>query len=160
VVCSVFVVVGVLLFMGGIREWRIESASVDWPMLQADITRSEIVKAFPVLRRSSIEFAQDVRKVSIRYVVNGRDYNNDFELPAKATNMSARNPGLGLSSSAKNTEHISIYYDPGDPREVVLHPGDKSAAVSGISVGGMLTIIFSMTIFMLVLKLFRPHANG
>ncbi len=48
VACSGFLVTGILLLVGGIREWQIESASVNWPTTQAEITRSEVVKAFQI----------------------------------------------------------------------------------------------------------------
>ena len=69
-------------------------------------------------------------------------------------------PRHGFFSSATSTERITLYYDPDNPRVAVLHPGDETAAVYGMTFGGMLAAIFSMLIFMLAPKLFKPLANG
>jgi len=77
-----------------------------------------------VPRRSGFGFAEDVREVSVRYTVNDTEYNTDFKLPAIAKTVPTPNPRSGLFSTRTNAEHITLYYDPENPREVVLHPGD------------------------------------
>jgi hypothetical protein len=157
VACTGFLATGILLLVGGIREWRIESASVSWPTTQAEITHSEVIKAFPVPRRGAIALAEYRREISVRYAVNGTEYTTDFKLPSGASNTP--NPSQRGFSRATNTEYITLYYNPENPREVVLHPGDQAAAVYGMTLGGTLTVLFSMFVFALGSWLSKPRAN-
>jgi hypothetical protein len=154
------VAIGVLLFIGGIREWKIESASANWPVAEAGITRSEIVRDFSLPPRSGTAFAESVRQVSVRYAANSKEYFAEFKLPASVTSAPTPAPRHGFFSIPTSTERVTVYYNPDNPREVVLHPGDETAAIYGITFGGILAAIFSMLIFVLAPKLFKPHANG
>jgi hypothetical protein len=53
-----------------------------------------------------------------------------------------------------------VYYNPENPREVVLHPGDQAAAVYGVMLGGTLTVLFSMAFFVLASWLSKPSVKG
>jgi len=149
-----------LVFIWGIREWQVESASVNWPTTQAEVTRSQVVKRFLAATRNEIAFAVYDREISLRYTVKGVEYITDFKLPGDASNAPTPNSSYGVSSPASNIEHMALYYDPENPREAVLHPGDKTTAVRGMAVGGMGTVILSMFIFVLASSLFKPGANG
>lgn len=151
VACTGFLITGILLLFGGIREWRIESASVNWPTTQAEITRSEMVKAFPVPRRSAIALVEYHCEISVRYSVNGTEYTTDFRLPSGASNTPI--PSQRGFSRATNTEYITLYYNPENLREGGLHPGDQAAAVYCMTLGGTLTALFSVAIFTLALWL-------
>jgi len=159
VVCTGFVLVGILLLMSGIREWYIGSASVKWPITQGEITRVQIVKGFTGSRQSGIALAVNEREISVRYTVNGAEYASDFKIPADSPQMPpAIHPSAGFSSKT-NLERITLYYDPENPREAVLHPGDQGTAVYGIAFGGMATFIGSMFIFALASWLYKPAAK-
>src|SRR5208283_393507 len=106
IACTGLLVTGILLLVGGIREWHIESASVNWPMTQAEITRSEEVRAFPVPRRRAIAFARYEREVSVRYSLNGVEYTANFKLPDGALKIPTPNPPQSGFSHAANIEYI------------------------------------------------------
>jgi hypothetical protein len=127
-------------------------------MAQAEITRSEVVKAFPFPRRSAIALAEYQREVSARYSINDAEYTTDFKLPIGASNTP--NPSHRGFSPARNIESITLYDNPENPREVVLHPGDQAAAVYGMTLGGTLTVPFSMLVFVMAFKLPRPGGKG
>src|ERR1035438_3489108 len=146
IICAGFVAVGALLFIGGIREWQIESASVNWPVAAPEITRAVIAKDFSLPPRSGTAYAESVRQVSVRYAANSNEYSAEFKLPASITSVPAPTLRHGFFSNATSTERITVYYNPDNPREVVLHPGDETAAIYGITFGGMLAAIFSMLI--------------
>ena len=150
----------ILVFVWGIREWQIESASVNWPAMQAKVTHSQVVRRFLAATRDEIAFAVYDREISLRYTVNGAEYITDFKLPSNASKTPTPNSSYGVPSSAPNTEHITLYYDPENPREAVLHPGDMAAAVRSMAVGGMGIVILSTFILMLASSLSKPGANG
>ncbi len=159
VLCSGFLVVGILLFIGGIREWQIGSASINWPATQAEITHTQMVKGFLAPRRGGITFAENEREISVRYTANGADYTTDFRLPSDASNSSIPNPPHRGFSTANNIEQMTLYYNPENPREVVIHPGDQTTAVYGIAFGGTATVVCSMFIFALASWLSKPGRN-
>ena len=128
-------------------------------MVQGEITRSEVVKAFPVPRRSAIALAEYQREVSVRYSINGAEYTTDLKLPGGASNAPTPNPAHRGFSPATKIESITLYYNAQNPREVVLHPGDQAAAVFGMALGGMLTVLSSMSILVMASKLPRPGAK-
>lgn len=160
VVCCGFVVVGILLLVGGIREWQIQSASVNWPALQAEIIQSEVVKRFYSPPRREITSTRFEREISVRYSVNGAEYSTDFKIPVDTPNAPpANHPYVGFSSKT-NIERVTLYYDPKNPREAVLHPGDQGTAVYGIASGGTFAVLFSMAIFVIASALSNPAARG
>jgi Protein of unknown function (DUF3592) len=160
IACGGFAAVGVLLFIGGIREWQIESASVNWPAAEAEITRAEMVKNFSLPPRSGTAFAESVRQVSVRYAANSKEYTTEFKLPASVISVPTPSPRQGFFSNKTSTERVVVYYNPDNPREVILNPGHETTAIYGMTFGSILAAIFSMLIFVLAPKLFKPLANG
>jgi hypothetical protein len=152
--------VGILLLLGGFRQWQIGSASVTWPTAQAEITRAKLVKRFFAPTLDEIAFAVYDREISVRYTVEGVEYTSDFRLPANESNTPAKNPSRSVTASARDIEHITLYYDPENPHEVVLHPGDQTAAVRGVVCGAITTAVCSLFVFLLGSWLSRHGANG
>jgi hypothetical protein len=159
-VCAWFVIIGVLLLVGGIREWQIESASVNWPSTQAEITHSEVARDIAPPTRFGIGFALNMRQISVSYQVNGARYTADFKISADTVSTSPRNPAHDMFSSPAKVEHLTVYYDPENPRMVVLYPGDQSIALRGVIGGSMAIIIPSMFILLLGSLLSKSVANS
>src|SRR5207245_4649864 len=75
---------GILLAIAGLRDWRRSSASADWPMTEAEITSSKLVKRFIPSGRVSNGGVRYVREISFRYTVNSKEYTSDSTLPLEA----------------------------------------------------------------------------
>ena len=127
-------------------------------MTQGEITGTEMGKKFGWPRRSGMAFAQNGREISVRYTVNGTEYNTEFKLPADAAAMPTPHPRSGLFSTGTKAECVTFYYDPENPHVVVLHPGDRTVAVFSIGTGSVMTVICSMFIF--VLQSGLPRRRG
>ncbi len=158
VACFGFLVISILIFIGGIQEWRISSASVNWPTVQAEITRIVQAKTFPQPRREITSAAYE-RETSVKYTVNGTQYTTDFRLPVGSSNEAA-DPRDSEMGSEGHIDRLTVYYNPGNPREVVLYPGNYAVAVRGVAVGGMGTLICSMLVLLLVSKLSTPRVHS
>src|SRR5438876_5878695 len=78
---------GILLAIAGLRDWRRSSASADWPMTEAEITSSKLVKRFIPSGRVSNGGVRYVREISFRYTVNGREYTD-----RKSTRLNSSHP--------------------------------------------------------------------
>ena len=129
-------------------------------MTQGEVTRAQMVKGFSAPKRSGISFAVYEREISVRYTVNGAEYTSEFRLPADASKAITPNlPHRGFSP-AVSTERVTVYYDPKNPREAILHPGDRANAIYGMVFGGTFTLVFSMFIFVLASRLSKRRVNG
>jgi hypothetical protein len=160
VVCAAFLVGGILLLLGGIREWQIESASVNWPMTQATITHAQTVKGSTGPRRGGYALAIYRRELSVRYTVESIEYTYDFILPAEGSSTLAVDPSRGAMAPTADRDHVTLYYNPENPHEVVLHPGDMYAGLNGMILGGTLTVFFSIFTFVVASRLPKPRAKG
>ena len=129
-------------------------------MTQAEITHAQMVSGFLAPRRIGNTLAVYEREISVRYTVNGTEYTTDFKLPAEGSNKLPEKLSRGVMASAPDSEHIIPYYNPENPREVVLHPGNQATAVFGMAFGGTATVVYSMFIFALASWLSKPSANG
>jgi hypothetical protein len=109
---------------------------------------------------SHLIFTGFEREISVPYSVKGAEYTTDFKIPADAPNKPLADHAYVGFSSKTNIERITIYYDPENPREAVLHPGDQGTAMYGIAFGGLASVIGSMLIFALASWLYKPAAQG
>ena len=140
---------GILLAIAGLRDWRRSSASADWPMTEAEITSSKLVKRFIPSGRVSNGGVRYVREISFRYTVNAREYTSDSTLPVPAALPanadSLREPNLSMGSG----ERLTVRYDPLDPQTVVVYPGADATPFSTILVGIMLAVACPPLVFIL-----------
>ncbi|HEV2493512.1 MAG TPA: DUF3592 domain-containing protein [Terriglobia bacterium] len=146
ILCGALSVCGVLLMVGGFRDWRMSTASVNWPSTEAEIVGSEVVKRMSPPTRYSPYKETITYKVAFRYAVNGKDYISQAMLPARALQRASDGEpqGTGFSArpeSAASVKSLTIRYDPADPATAIADPNGLAGGPIGIGVGLLLIVI-------------------
>jgi uncharacterized protein DUF3592 len=154
VLCGSLSFCGILLMVGGFRDWRISTASANWPTTDAEIVGSEVVKRIFPATRYSPSREDTTYKVSFRYAVNGKDYTSEATLAAGALQPASEGqpPGTVLSTTpdpAARARFLTVRYDPADPATAIADPNRLAGGPIGIGVGVLLTLMGLSFLFVL-----------
>ena len=135
--CGAMLAAAILILIGGVREWRIGSASSGWPETEGVITHEKLVKTFRWEGSWRIWSAVYEREVSVRYFVNGTHYSSDFRLPNDSSDAPVLRSSSGdVIASASNSKCITLFYNPRNPSEVTLHRDVHLPAAYDVVFGG------------------------
>jgi hypothetical protein len=156
VACSGFLLTSIVLLADGIREWQVSSASANWPTAQATVERDVPVKQFPPPRFGIVSVGYE-HEISVRYVVSGAEYTTNLRLHRDTAIEQPKDSRRDAMERTMPVEHVVVYYNPQNPREVVLHPGDFLVAGRAIEVGGMTTLLCASVVLLIASRLLNTQ---
>ena len=120
-ICGAFILFGVIAAVGTAVEMRAGLRSLDWPMAEGEITRSERRRANSRLKR-----------LEYRYAVAGQEYTGwraaYVRVPYWRPTYKLYRPGRA----------VAVRYDPENPAEAVLEPG---APVVGVLTDALVPLL-------------------
>jgi len=131
----ILLVLGVVIFRGGLRILHRAQASVNWPTVQGEIIRSEVRGD----RRNddSLPWAD----IQFRYVVHGQSYQSNQERFKEGTNMNIQTV-RALVNRHPVGQPATVYYNPDNPQEALLDPGVRGSSYT--------LLLISMFVFMVI----------
>jgi hypothetical protein len=142
----VFVGIGCAILMYGRSLSSKAQASLDWLSVEGEIAHSAVL-----LERDRAGSGNRISKADIvyRYKVGGRDYSS--------TTISVCDMGAGSRYAESIVERypdklkVKVYYDPSDPSDSLLEPGDAAGVKllsligGGFLAGGLFFLVMSLT---------------
>ena len=139
--------VGALIIAGGFGAgvWRLRkkaTASKTWPTVEGTIISSEIVTTTEQRDASSLPFDSTESSIVIggstvrylytaavryRYAVGGTDYESDHIQWGGQVSTNRQGSAAAVVAAHPVGAHVTVHYDPADPKSAVLHPEAKGA---------------------------------
>jgi hypothetical protein len=96
----------------------------------------------------------------VQYTVNGRDYASDFRLPPEESSASTVNHRHGLKADLLDSRHITLYYNPENPQETTLQPGNQGTGIYVTCFAGTFTAVCSLLVLVLASWLSKDGLKG
>jgi|SRR5579863_5026552 len=151
--CSLFGAGGAGLAIAGFRDWRLSSASVNWPTAEAEVLKSAVVISTFQPTRFYTRQERYWRRVTFRYSVAGTEYTAEATLPVETPPPmapQASQPRAILPSPPSPqgpSARLTIWYDPADPQTAVADRDALAAGLVTMSVGVVITLVLSLLAF-------------
>ncbi len=118
-----FLVLGVVIFRGGLRILHRSQASINWPTVQGEVIRSEVRGDRDRNHEDSLPWAD----IQVRYVVHGQSYESNQERFEEGTNMNIQTVRV-LVNRYPVGQPATVYYNPDNPQEALLDPGVRGSS--------------------------------
>ncbi len=114
-----FVIMGVVILLFGIRQMRQASASQSWPAVSGVITVSALGKHMGNERHDSPTYSADIR---YDYMVDDASYVNGAVQFGQVNSSDPSGARAVLKRYAVG-QAVEVYYNPANPAQAVLEPG-------------------------------------
>ena len=131
-----FVVVGAIIFGYAMRVARKAAQSLSWPTAEGEITRSAAVYQTELNETSggTDTFKADT---AYQYVVNARSYVSSRISMADFMTASTTGRAQSIAEQYPSKSRVEVFYNPSDPSEAVLEPGDCTGIKLIYFIGGI-----------------------
>jgi hypothetical protein len=131
----VFFLIGAGLSWWGWTIVRNARASAEWPVVQGQITESELE-----VSRDDEGDDQYTPRVAYSYSVNGLSYQN-FTIKFGETTYSSERTALEILGRYPVGQAVNVHYDPADPDRAVLEAGVTGGSYIVLSVGLIFVLV-------------------
>ena len=127
--------IGIGVTLHGIRGLKTSLEAQSWPTTTARVIDTDV----SYQRGTSSSTGAYYPRVRYQYVVNGRTYTGDR---IWTTNMgSTRGWARSIIDEFPPGSEVTVYYDPADPANALLKPGNSTPAILMLLLGILLTVI-------------------
>ncbi len=149
-----FALIGAIVLLFGMRHFGHARASLDWPVADAVITASEVVRS-----RSSNDSGPTYRpEVSYDYSVDGASLSGDRISFGGAVSSSNQSWARSVVARYPVGGQVQVRYHPDDPSLVVLEPG-MNWAVWLLPGFGALFLLVGVAMLIFLPRMMRPAAG-
>ena len=144
-----FVGIGYFLIRYALKVTDKARQSLSWPSIEGDIAHSATLYETNRSPSSGGVTATYKADVSYRYQVNGKDYSSSTITLLDVSSTLGR--AQSIVDQYPDKSKVQVFYNPADPSESVLEPGNPPGLfvlylVSGMfSVGGLIFLVASLT---------------
>jgi hypothetical protein len=118
IMCMILIVLGVGFSIWGYGVMRKARASLEWPVKQGTVLKSE-VRSTSTSGQSGYQHSANIQ---YKYTVNNKTYSSDKVIAGSYSSNSARSAEK-LTRQYKKGSNVKVYYDPERPDNAVLVPG-------------------------------------
>lgn len=139
---AIFIGAALLIGLVGAATALKTSRSQSWPTVQGEVTYSSIDRSSSGFnnprrqRRTTPSFSPSIRYV---YQVKGVRYNGSrITLIGWSGNINEARAAAGKYPVGA---HVPVYYNPANPEDSLLEPGDQSNNLMAIGMGGLFVVI-------------------
>lgn len=123
VVIGLVALVGLYLFLKGVRNVQMALASTKWPQTAGVVVRSETTRNVTPGTRTSSGSVSFSTKTVIRYVVNGQTYTTDVLHFGQALGSGDKSAAALQRLRYPEGRKVMVSYNPGRPSTGVMKPG-------------------------------------
>jgi len=156
--CSLLFVAGIALLLAGVRDWRRNSASVNWPTTEAEVINSKLVRRIFPPTRYSQTWEGYTLEMTFRYTVDGKGYISEVKWPVVAPTSAGAGPSSDLMTFAAPGRQFKARYDPRDPTTIIVPRGDAKTAWFSMGTGAVLAVLSFLFILLLRSNLAQPES--
>jgi Protein of unknown function (DUF3592) len=144
----VFIATGAVIISYAIRTAAKARQSPSWPSIEGEIAHSAVQQETNTTATGySTTYKADI---SYRYKVNGTNYSST-KVSHVTLSTSATSRAQGIVQKYPDKSRVQVYYNPSDPSEAVLEPGNTDGidvlyGLGGIfCAGGFIFLVLRLT---------------